>query len=110
MSVALPEVLMRTPVTIHRKTGVGAAGPTYASPESTTGYVEGRHTVIRAAGGQEVASTAQVWLRPPSDDLVEVTVEDLVEVLGSSPRRVLTASVYQPVGAPVPAHQHLHLE
>ncbi len=109
MTVALPEVLMRTPITIHRRIGVAASGPTYDSPETTTGYVEGRHSIVATAGGQEVASTAQVWLRPPPV-LDEVTVEDLVEVLGSGPRRVLTADLLTPTDAPVPAHQHLTLE
>jgi len=74
-------------VTIEPFTGVNAYGePQYGTAVQYSAFVQQKPKLVRAATGQEVVSTAQVYL----DGMVSVGVQDRITLLGGSQPVILS--------------------
>lgn len=103
----IPGALMPHQVIIRAHEGTGANGEIFSAPVVARAYIEDQAGVVIDGTGQEVPTSAQVWLDPErvAPPLSEITIWP------ASPRqriaRVITANRFEHPGAP--SHLHLHL-
>lgn len=56
-------------VSVERRTGVGAYGLTYAAPAAVTGFVDDGQRLVVNTEGEQVTSTATVFLPAATADI-----------------------------------------
>lgn len=92
--------------TIQIRTGEGAYGPAYSDPIQVQCFIKKETSLVRNALGEEVVSSAKVWLNLTSQD---ITPESLF-TLGDRTYRVLTVLVNDDAGITGMAHQKVFLQ
>lgn len=96
-------------VTVERLTGAGAFGKTYADAATLTGFVDDTRKLVRDTGGQEVISSARVFLPAAIGDVPPGSRVTLPALFGGRTSLVITAARHDAGGQPTPNHLEVAL-
>lgn len=96
-------------VTVERLTGEGAYGPTYASAQTVTGFVDDERKLVRSVGGEEIVATASVFLPAATTDIPLDSRVTLPALFGSRECTVIAVARHDAGGQPTPNHLEVYL-
>lgn len=96
-------------IQVERKTGAGAYGDTYASPETVTGLIDDTRRLVRTGAGEETMSSASVFLPIGTTDVPLGSRVTLPAAFGGRGSTVIAVARHEAGSQPVPAHIEIHL-
>lgn len=96
-------------VTVARYAGTGAYGDVYDDPVTVTGFVDGGQRLVVGPDGEQVTSTATVFLPAATADVPLDSHVTLPATFGGRTSRVIAAARRDGGTLPLPAHLELNL-
>ena len=100
----LPGIWLRHQVVIEPYLGVGPAGPQYGPAASVRGFVEEKTRLVRSPTGDEVTSSATVYVR------LDNTAPAKSRVTLPSGRRTAVIASLRHDGGGLPTPDHLEIQ
>lgn len=96
-------------VSVERYTGTGAYGDTFATPADVTGFVADGQRLVAGIGGQQVTSTATVYLPATTADVPIKSKVTLPAVFGGREAQVVRVARHDAGALPLPECLELNL-
>lgn len=96
-------------VSVARYTGSGAYGDVFATATTATGFVDDSRQLVRDVSGQEVVSSARVFLPAATVDIPLDSQVSLPAQFGGRTSRVIAVARHDAGGLPTPDHLEVSL-
>lgn len=96
-------------VTVKRRAGSGAYGDVYDAPQTLTGMVDDSTRLVTNAQGEQVASSARVFLPAATADIPLDSQVTLPATFAGRTTRVIAASRHDAGAQPTPNHLEIAL-